>query len=42
MKVSFDELEGSDLIIDCVYEGGTNKNLSSEPLPKLFPKCGNR
>ena len=41
MKVSFEDLEGADLIIDCIYEGGDAGNKSSEPLPKLFPKCGN-
>lgn len=41
MKISFDELEGSDLIIDCVYEGGNQGNTSADPLSKLFPKCGN-
>lgn len=40
MKISFDELEGADLIIDCIYEGGSQPNLSAEPISKIFPKCG--
>lgn len=41
MKISFDNLEGADLIIDCIYEGGNQGNTSADPLSKLFPKCGN-
>lgn len=42
MRISFDDLEGADLIIDCVYEGGnTYKNVKDDPLHKLFPRCGN-
>ena len=40
MKISFDQLEGAELIIDCIYEGGTQPNLSAEPISKIFPKCG--
>lgn len=40
MKKSFEELEGADLIIDCIYEGGKQKNVGDDPLHKLFPKCG--
>lgn len=40
MKIGFDDLEEAELVIDCVYEGGKEPNLSSEPLHKLFPKCG--
>jgi len=36
MRINFEDLENSDLIIDCVYGGGTTLNLSSEPLSKLF------
>ena len=42
MKVAFDELEGSDLTIDCIYAGGTKGDFSDDPLTKLFPKCGNQ
>lgn len=42
MRIPFDDLEGSDLIIDCIYEGGKRyKNVKDEPLHVLFPKCGN-
>jgi hypothetical protein len=41
MEVQFDDLEKSDLIIDCIYKGGTVPNMSSEPLHKLLPKCEN-
>lgn len=39
MKISWDELEGSNLVIDCIYEGGEN-NYSGEPFKRLFPKLG--
>lgn len=41
MKIKFEDLKGSDLIIDGIYEGGNQKNLSDDPLSKIFPKCGN-
>lgn len=41
MEVQFENLEKAELIIDCVYKGGTNKNISDEVLPRLLPKCGN-
>ena len=40
MRIKFEDVAGQDLIIDCVYEGGTTGNYSSEPLIKLLPKCG--
>ena len=40
MKKSFEELEGTELIIDCIYEGGTQPNHSADPLHYIFPKCG--
>ena len=40
MAISFSELEGADLIIDCVYEGGNSNNASAEPLNRLLPKAG--
>jgi len=39
-EVKFEELENADLVVDCVYKGGTQTNHSAEPLPKLLPKCG--
>jgi hypothetical protein len=39
-EVPYEELENSDLIVDCIYKGGTNKNISDEVLHKLLPKCG--
>lgn len=41
MEIEFNNLENSDLIIDCVYKGGTAPNLSSEPFHKLIPGCEN-
>lgn len=40
MRIKFEDVEGQDLIIDCVYAGGNQGNYSSEPLIKLLPKCG--
>lgn len=39
--VEFENLEKSDLFIDCVYKGGSAPNKSAEPLPKLIPRCQN-
>ena len=36
MKINFNELEGAELIIDCIYEGGNQKNLADDPLSKYF------
>lgn len=36
MEVPFSELDHSDLVIDCIYRGGTAKNLSAEPFHKLI------
>lgn len=41
MEVQFSELEKSDLVIDCIYKGGTASNLSAEPFHKLIPGCEN-
>lgn len=41
MEIQFKDLENADLIIDCIYKGGTAKNISDEVLPRLLPKCGN-
>ena len=41
MEVSFNELEYSDLIIDCIYKGGDAPNISAEPFHKLIPGCEN-
>ena len=40
MKKTFNELEGAELIIDCIYEGGTQPNHAADPLHYIFPKCG--
>ena len=43
MRIEFNDLEGRDLIIDCIYCGdNTHGNINDEPLHKLFPKCGNQ
>lgn len=41
MEIHFDELEKADLIVDCVYKGGTAPNISAEPFHKLLPGCEN-
>lgn len=41
MEVKFKDLEKSDLIVDCVYKGGTAPNMSAEPFHKLIPGCEN-
>lgn len=39
--VPYDHLSKSDLIVDCVYESGTDGQLSGEPISKLLPGFGN-
>lgn len=41
MEVDFKDLDKADLIIDCVYKGGTEPNISAEPFHKLIPRCEN-
>ena len=41
MEVSFNDLEHSDLFIDCIYKGGDAPNISAEPFHKLIPGCEN-
>lgn len=37
---SFEELEGTDLIIYCIYECGDQNHAYDVPLPKIFPSLG--
>lgn len=39
--VEFEELKKSNLLVDAIYKGGQNKNLSSEPINKIMG-CGNQ
>ena len=41
MEVEFKDLEKADLVIDCIYKGGTQPNLGAEPFHKLIPACEN-
>lgn len=41
MEVKFENLEKADLIVDCIYKGGTAPNMSAEPFHKLIPGCEN-
>lgn len=41
MEVQFNDLEKSDLLIDCIYKGGSAPNISAEPFHKLIPGCEN-
>ena len=40
-EVAFADLDRADLIVDCVYKGGTVGNISDEPFHKLIPGCEN-
>lgn len=42
MEVEFEDLQGSDLVVDCVYKGGRAGNVGDDPLSKIFPKLGNQ
>ena len=35
--VGFDRLEGADLVIDRIYQGGRVGNAADDPLGKLLP-----
>lgn len=41
MEVRFEDLETADLVVDCIYKGGSAPNLSAEPFHKLIPGCEN-
>ena len=41
MEVKFEDLDKSDLIVDCIYKGGNVSNMSAEPFHKLIPGCEN-
>lgn len=43
MEIKFEDLEKSDLIVDCIYKGGSDSKmrLSEEPFHKLIPRCEN-
>lgn len=41
MIVEFENLRGSDLVVDAIYKGGKSGNTSDDALSKLFPKLGN-
>ena len=40
-EVPFEDLESSDLFIDCLYKGGPYPNLRGEVLSRLMKGCGN-
>ena len=41
MEVEFSKLDSSDLVVDCIYKGGSTSNMSAEPFHKLIPGCEN-
>lgn len=42
MKVfKLDSFHDADLVVDAIYEGGTTRNKSGEPISKLLPGTGN-
>ena len=41
MEVSFEGLQGADLVVDTVYKGGKISGKGSEVLSKLLPNCSN-
>ena len=40
-KVTFEELQNADLVVDTTYQGGTVNGKASEVLSKLLPNCSN-
>ena len=41
MEIQFENLEEAELIVNCIYKGGTAPNISAEPFHKLIPGCEN-
>ncbi len=41
IKIPFENLESSDLIVDTIYKGGDLKGKASEVISKLLPNCSN-
>ncbi len=41
-KISFDQLPTSSLVVDAVYEGGSNGNAGDDPISKLLKGTGNQ
>lgn len=41
MECLFEDLSSSDLVVDCIYKGGSVSNMSAEPFHKLIPGCEN-
>ena len=41
MEIQFENLEEAELIVNCIYKGGTVPNISAEPFHKLIPGCEN-
>jgi hypothetical protein len=35
--VPFEELESTDLILDCIYRGGTTRSVADDPINRLIP-----
>jgi hypothetical protein len=40
--VEFSSLRGSDLVVDCIYRGGSAKNSGDDPISKLVVGAGNQ
>ncbi len=40
-SISFDDLQGADLVVDRLYRAGSQKDVRSDPLARLLP-CGNQ
>lgn len=41
IKIPFENLQSSDLIVDTIYKGGDLKGKASEVISKLLPNCSN-
>ena len=41
-RISFDQLTTSSLVVDAVYEGGSNGNAGDDPISKLLKGTGNQ
>lgn len=41
-RISFDQLAASSMVVDAVYEGGSNGNAGDDPIAKLLKGTGNQ
>ena len=41
-NIPFENLSESDLVVDAIYEGGSQSNMGAEPIHKILPGISNQ